>query len=132
MTDDLANRLGIYSKGQSHIDPEILINKYMTLYKWNDSLTLCITIYPICRKCWWKNVLITETNHPICCIQFYLPFCFQGNWSCHLCIEEFHGGKKPAGMNWSTSGPEFKFWQWNEEHTTKNQTPYSRNLIQNL
>ncbi|XP_046570119.1 zinc finger protein ubi-d4-like isoform X1 [Haliotis rubra] len=22
----------------------------------------------------------------------------EGNWSCHLCIEEFHGGKKPAGM----------------------------------
>jgi hypothetical protein len=24
-----------------------------------------------------------------------------GNWSCHLCIEEFHGGKKPEGMQWS-------------------------------
>ncbi|CAG2247204.1 zinc finger protein ubi-d4 B-like isoform X2 [Mytilus edulis] len=23
----------------------------------------------------------------------------EGNWSCHLCIEEFHGGKKPEGMN---------------------------------
>jgi hypothetical protein len=23
---------------------------------------------------------------------------FVGNWSCHLCIEEFHGGKKPEGM----------------------------------
>ncbi|XP_052688889.1 zinc finger protein ubi-d4-like isoform X1 [Crassostrea angulata] len=22
----------------------------------------------------------------------------EGNWSCHLCIEEFHGGKKPQGM----------------------------------
>ncbi|KAK3091631.1 hypothetical protein FSP39_021366 [Pinctada imbricata] len=22
----------------------------------------------------------------------------EGNWSCHLCIEEFHGGKKPEGM----------------------------------
>ncbi|KAL3876357.1 hypothetical protein ACJMK2_034214 [Sinanodonta woodiana] len=22
----------------------------------------------------------------------------EGNWSCHLCIEEFHGGKKPPGM----------------------------------
>ncbi|KAJ8319516.1 hypothetical protein KUTeg_004607 [Tegillarca granosa] len=23
----------------------------------------------------------------------------EGSWSCHLCIEEFHGGKKPQGMN---------------------------------
>ncbi|CAE1290987.1 DPF2 [Acanthosepion pharaonis] len=22
----------------------------------------------------------------------------EGSWSCHLCIEEFHGGKKPEGM----------------------------------
>ncbi|XP_041362515.1 zinc finger protein ubi-d4-like [Gigantopelta aegis] len=39
-----------------------------------------------------------DRGYHMYCLTPQLQEAPEGNWSCHLCIEEFHGGKKPAGM----------------------------------
>ncbi|XP_060553474.1 zinc finger protein DPF3-like isoform X2 [Ruditapes philippinarum] len=83
-----------------------------TCLQFTTNMTISVKKYPWqcieCKSCGLCGTSENDEQLLFCddCDRGYHMYCLnpplqeapEGNWSCHLCIEEFHGGKKPAGM----------------------------------
>ncbi|XP_052762379.1 zinc finger protein DPF3-like isoform X2 [Mya arenaria] len=83
-----------------------------TCLQFTANMTVSVKKYPWqcieCKSCGLCGTSENDEQLLFCddCDRGYHMYCLnpplaeapEGNWSCHLCIEEFHGGKKPAGM----------------------------------
>ncbi|XP_005100689.1 zinc finger protein ubi-d4 isoform X2 [Aplysia californica] len=81
--------------------------------QFTDNMIISVKKYPWqcieCKSCGLCGTSDNDDQLLFCddCDRGYHMYCLnpplseppEGSWSCHLCIEEFHGGKKPAGMN---------------------------------
>ncbi|CAG5114791.1 unnamed protein product [Candidula unifasciata] len=81
--------------------------------QFTDNMIISVKKYPWqcieCKSCGLCGTSDNDEQLLFCddCDRGYHMYCLnpplseppEGSWSCHLCIEEFHGGKKPAGMN---------------------------------
>ncbi|XP_050391946.1 zinc finger protein ubi-d4 A isoform X2 [Patella vulgata] len=81
--------------------------------QFTDNMIVSVKKYPWqcieCKSCGLCGTSDNDDQLLFCddCDRGYHMYCLnpplseppEGNWSCHLCIEEFHGGKKPQGMN---------------------------------
>ncbi|XP_076448356.1 zinc finger protein ubi-d4 A-like [Babylonia areolata] len=80
--------------------------------QFTDNMIISVKKYPWqcieCKSCGLCGTSDNDDQLLFCddCDRGYHMYCLkpplteppEGNWSCHLCIEEFHGGKKPEGM----------------------------------
>ncbi|KAK7484664.1 hypothetical protein BaRGS_00024072 [Batillaria attramentaria] len=80
--------------------------------QFTDNMIISVKKYPWqcieCKSCGLCGTSDNDDQLLFCddCDRGYHMYCLtpplteppDGNWSCHLCIEEFHGGKKPEGM----------------------------------
>ncbi|ESO85793.1 hypothetical protein LOTGIDRAFT_130246, partial [Lottia gigantea] len=80
--------------------------------QFTDNMIVSVKKYPWqcieCKSCGLCGTSDNDDQLLFCddCDRGYHMYCLnpplqeppEGNWSCHLCIEEFHGGKKPHGM----------------------------------
>lgn len=81
--------------------------------QFTDNMIISVKKYPWqcieCKSCGLCGTSDNDDQLLFCddCDRGYHMYCLnpplseppEGSWSCHLCIEEFHGGKKPQGMN---------------------------------
>jgi len=84
-----------------------------TCLQFTDNMIVSVKKYPWqcieCKTCGLCGTSDNDDQMLFCddCDRGYHMYCLkpplteppEGSWSCHLCIEEFHAGKKPAGMN---------------------------------
>ncbi|GFR66277.1 zinc finger protein neuro-d4 [Elysia marginata] len=83
-----------------------------TCLQFTENMIISVKKYPWqcieCKSCGLCGTSDNDDQLLFCddCDRGYHMYCLkpplseppEGSWSCHLCIEEFHGGKKPAGM----------------------------------
>lgn len=83
-----------------------------TCLQFTQNMIISVKKYPWqcieCKSCGLCGTSDNDDQLLFCddCDRGYHMYCLnpplnappEGNWSCHLCIEEFHGGKKPEGM----------------------------------
>ncbi|XP_064604045.1 zinc finger protein ubi-d4 B-like [Liolophura sinensis] len=111
--------LGDASDNKKTKQPEELVScsdcgrsGHPTCLQFTPNMIISVKKYPWqcieCKSCGLCGTSDNDDQLLFCddCDRGYHMYCLnpplaeppEGSWSCHLCIEEFHGGKKPEGM----------------------------------
>merc|ERR1711936_52924 len=107
--------LGDATENKKTMEPEVLVScsdcgrsGHPTCLQFTDNMIVSVKKYPWqcieCKSCGLCGTSDNDDQLLFCddCDRGYHMYCLkpplteppEGSWSCHLCIEEFHGGKK--------------------------------------